>query len=742
MKVVGYTDPMSAAPGDNVRFMVSCTEPTYRADIVKLRSCGENSDDPRFKFTQVSTSVSGEYPGRDQAIEIGSYVSVPDAAPLRLTGAFPIAAWIYPTTPDAGAQGIVTKWSDGDGDGYGLFIDEAAGLSLWVGDGRGSVEKLSTGEPLQAGEWYFVAGSFDPAERRLSVYQRPLSRWRASERLWAVRDSGQFPGIAGGGLPLLIAAYWRIDSSGSPTAAGLFNGKIDGPRIFDRALAEAEVEALSGDEPPAGLEDEAIAAWDFSREISSQTVIDASSNRRHGLAINMPMRGVTGHNWSGRETDFKRAPQEYGAIYFHDDDLDDAGWDADFELDIPSDLKSGIYAARLRVDEFEDYVPFFVRAPRGSATAPVLFLAPTFTYIAYANEHFYDRPRAVAPNVNREIYADQYDYVKSNRLGSLYDHHPDGTGHAYSSRLVPTVTLRPMYYNRGCNAPFLFSADLHLTDWLEERGYDYDVATDEDLHAEGADLLSRYSVVLTGTHPEYYTESMLDGLEGYLGNGGRLMYLGGNGFYWVTSIDPERPHVIEIRRRQGTRMWEAALGEFHHSTTGESGGLWRYRGRAPQRLVGIGFAGQGVDAGTPYHRRPDSFEPRAAFIFEGIDDEEPIGDHPSEVLDTGAAGLELDRYDFALGTPPHALILASSSGHSSVYQRTVEEVHLMDGRQGAPDDADVRADLLFFETDRGGAVFSVGSITWCASLSYNTYENNVSRITGNVLNRFLSDEAF
>ena len=52
----------------------------------------------------------------------------------------------------------------------------------------------------------------------------------------------------------------------------------------------------------------------------------------------------------------------------------------------------------------------------------------------------------------------------------------------------------------------------------------------------------------------------------------------------------------------------------------------------------------------------------------------------------------------------------------------------------------VRADLVFFETPKGGGVFSVSSIAWMGSLSHNDYDNNVSRITENVLRRF-SDPA-
>ncbi|MBZ0286436.1 MAG: N,N-dimethylformamidase, partial [Anaerolineae bacterium] len=49
----------------------------------------------------------------------------------------------------------------------------------------------------------------------------------------------------------------------------------------------------------------------------------------------------------------------------------------------------------------------------------------------------------------------------------------------------------------------------------------------------------------------------------------------------------------------------------------------------------------------------------------------------------------------------------------------------------------VRADMTYFETASGGAVFSTGSITWCGSLSWNHYDNNVSRITENVLRHFM-----
>jgi N,N-dimethylformamidase len=232
---------------------------------------------------------------------------------------------------------------------------------------------------------------------------------------------------------------------------------------------------------------------------------------------------------------------------------------------------------------------------------------------------------------------------------------------------------------------------------------------------------------------------MLDGFESYLANGGRAMYLGSNGFYWIVSFHPEKPHVMEVRKGEsGCRAWQARPGEYYHSTTGERGGLWRNRGRPPQKIFGVGFTSEGFDRSQPYFRMPDGFDERATFIFEGVGEDELIGDFG--LAGGGAAGYEIDRYELALGTPPEALLLASSEGHSKNYPHVVEEVLFpfpgMDGTQ----DPQVRADLVYFTTPGDGAVFSTSSISWCGSLSHNGYDNNVSRITGNVLRAFANEE--
>ena len=87
-------------------------------------------------------------------------------------------------------------------------------------------------------------------------------------------------------------------------------------------------------------------------------------------------------------------------------------------------------------------------------------------------------------------------------------------------------------------------------------------------------------------------------------------------------------------------------------------------------------------------------------------------------------------------------MLASSENHTDLVLVVTEEVGVMTPDLSGSQNELVRADLAFYETPAGGAVFSTGSIAWCGSLSHNGYANNVARITGNVLRRFLDPTPF
>jgi N,N-dimethylformamidase len=718
--------------------MVSCETGAlrYRAEVVRL-ICGDDSPGgPGYKEQPVAHPANGDYHGRRQAIHAGSYVVVPSGAVLDAVESFIVQALIWPTRPGVGRQTVLSRWTDNGRAGFALLLDEQGALALALGDGRGAEATISTGIPLHARDWYLVAASFDAPSGRIALLQEPLAaRARDGTGAMRVADTDVRPRPPPT-LPFLMAAHVKQVRAADPDrrviAAGHFNGKIEAPRLAARALERRNIEALVA-RVPARLLPDVVGAWDFAQDIPTDRIVDVSPNRLDGIAVNLPARAMKGHRWTGDFHRWTERPDHYAAIHFHDDDLHDAGWSPDFDLRIPADMKSGIYAVKLTCAGGETFVPFFVLPPRGRTTAPVAFLASTATYMAYANSHHSWEDPLAELCYGRLLELGPTELFLNDRREfgvSTYDVHSDGSGSCYSSRLRPILNTRPKH--RLWN----FGADLHVTDWLEAIGQPYDVITDEDLHAEGLGLLRPYRAILTGTHPEYHSRRMLAALEGYLHAGGRLMYLGGNGFYWRIAFHPHEPGVIEVRRGEnGTRTWAAEAGEYYLSFTGEMGGLWRANGFPPNRLVGIGFASEGFDVSSYYVRRPGSFDPRAGFVFDGIGGDERIGDFGS--IGGGAAGLELDIADPLLGTPPHALVLASSEGHSNVYVVTPEELLSTHPGIDGIEHPKVRADMVFFETPNGGGVFSTGSIAWAGSLAHNGYDNTVARLTGNVLRRFL-----
>ena len=96
----------------------------------------------------------------------------------------------------------------------------------------------------------------------------------------------------------------------------------------------------------------------------------------------------------------------------------------------------------------------------------------------------------------------------------------------------------------GSGLDHLARAESWVLGWLEEAGYAFDVYTDLDFDA-GIPDLNHYKALVLNTHPEYWTLQMFDRLEAYLAQGGRLLYLGGNGLYErVAFIDGARKLLL------------------------------------------------------------------------------------------------------------------------------------------------------------------------------------------------------
>jgi N,N-dimethylformamidase len=427
-------------------------------------------------------------------------------------------------------------------------------------------------------------------------------------------------------------------------------------------------------------------------------------------------------------------------VHFHDDDVSDVQWAETFRFDVPDELPSGVYAMRLSSDGTEDHIPFLVAPPPSRAGARLALLMPTFSYLAYANESLdvTDSLR-VAPRQDMDLNKEAYAYVAANGLKSTYDQHSDGSGVSLGSRRRPIIDFRPKARCRTFDAPHQFAADLHLVHWLHARNYKVDILCDDLLHAEGAALLAPYRAVLTGTHPEYWTAPMLDARDAWLDAGGRLIYLGGNGFYWVTGVAESEPDLIEIRRYAGTGTWQGEPGEDRLALSGERAGLWRMSGRPPQARMGVGFCGQGFDRGAPFRKTKAAASSLWSWIFSGVESES-FGGGPALVLGHGAAGYEIDRVDAEAGTPEHTVVLASAEGFTDAYQTAIERTTAIAPWYGGSDPrSGLRADMTVTPGPNGGAVFTTGSISYASTLCFNDNRSDTATILANVIDGFLAD---
>lgn len=723
LPITGYLDRVSARPGEAIAAQISAQGGgTYKADIVRIVSADPNPDGPGLIYEPQDFGLAPSYPARNQDIDLGSYALVPpDPCFTAAQTLFSVNAqpWLL-----GEGTGVIASALASDGYGWQLGMDGQGGLGFTYAPADSAPCQLHLAGALRRKTWTRIWAGYDASTGTLILGCQDLVGGKArtasmSAPLQPLPKS----------VPLILAARKTGHLS-----CNHFNGRLEDPAFFDGLNWAHGVPPRPGSAPHGAV----LAWWDFSIGIETQSIIDKGPRGMSGRLVNIPYRGMRGSRWSGDEMNWRNAPHEYAAIHFHEDDLHDCGWDTDFSLTVPDNTPSGVYGVRLRKDGAQDILPFYVLPAKGAPRNKVCFLASTFTHQAYANH--------ARGNCDAEMRArisawgaspyNPDDYPIYGR--STYNFHPDGTGFSISSRLRPTLTIRPgflTFTDAAGSGLRHFSADTHLLYWLEQRGIGFDIITDEDLDDEGAGLIDGYNAILTGSHPEYHTAGMLENLQAYTDNGGKLVYLGGNGFYWKITRIANLPGVIELRRAEGgIRAWSPLAGESHHQLDGGYGGLWRRNGRPPQQLVGVGFSAQGLFESSYYRRTRDSFSPEVEWIFDGVT-EEKLGDYG--LSGGGAAGFELDRADPELGTPPGTIILAVSENHSESFVAVPEELLSHIHTETGEDPADlIRAEIIYCAKPKGGALFSVGSICFCGSLNHNNGDNGVSRMVENVVRRF------
>jgi N,N-dimethylformamidase len=695
LPITGYVEQLSGRPGEALEFKVSSiSNKPFTARLFRSICADPNPDGPGIVEEDASEYfATQEFASTHRPFFPGSYGVAAGDVSENAEAAIVFSATIYPTQRSERAQTVL-----GCGE-FDLCLDPQGAACFQAG-----ATKVSTNAPLKLRQWHRVEGRLENGV--LSITQNVLGRYAGAP----VNAETTCSGIALQGTATVGA---RVSET---QACQHFNGKIEAPSII--------------------ANDVTLCAWDFAQAMK-KTIVPSQAGPELTL-VNFPARAVTGANWDATEMNWSHRPDHYAAIHFHQDDIYDFGWDTDFTFTIPEDMPSGIYVMRLECDGQREAIPFFVCPLLGKRRADLCVLVSTFTYAIYGNHARPDYDPSWQDRIS-DWNAYPHNPAEYPQYGlSTYNYHSDGSGICHGSHRRPLLNLRPGYLTFGntpCSGLRHFPADSHLISWLHAKGINYDIVTDNDLHIHGHAAISDYKVLTTGTHPEYHTEESLNALRDYRDNGGHLAYLGGNGFYWRIAIHSENDGMLEIRRAEdGIRAWAAEPGEYYNAFDGNYGGLWRRNGRVPQDLVGVGFAAQGEFFGDPYRRV--TTDPEFDWVFAGVQGD-IIGDFGYS--GNGAAGFELDHMDGRIGTPDNAVLLARSVTREHGFMLVPEEqlTHLTN-LTGVTEAEAKRADMIYCTYPGGGSVFATGSITFCGSLPWNDYDNNVSQILQNVFEKALS----
>lgn len=354
---------------------------------------------------------------------------------------------------------------------------------------------------------------------------------------------------------------------------------------------------------------------------------------------------------------------------------DGCGWPTSFELSIPDDWASGIYAAECRSTGGQVFHIVFVVKPQVGQFADFAMLANTNTWNAYngwGGRSKYSDPAAT-----------QLSFLRPNPAAAPID---------------------------GGGINHLTRAELWIHDWLSTAGYRVDVFTDTDFHV-GIDGLSPYKGLLIHTHPEYWSQCMLTRLRGYIAGGGSVLYLGGNGLFEEVRFSPEGD----------------ALTLFTGGPSRSQSYLRNLDPPQPERAVlGVAYRYDNYMTFAPFQVMQASHR---FFAGTGLANGDVIG--ASGLNGGGASGWEMDTS--IPGTAAAGVNVGANSAGDDRGEPPAGTLLLARGTNTGPEGA-FGADMTVYETSAGGFVFAAGSISFGGSL---VVDPTLQRILRNVLDECL-----
>ena len=423
------------------------------------------------------------------------------------------------------------------------------------------------------------------------------------------------------------------------------------------------------------------------------------------------------------------------------------GWPVSLELDTTG-WSTGYHEVRLTgtVDGRETVGrAFVVVRPPPDSTRRILWVLGTSTWHAY-NDF-----------AGRNLYNGGTQVSLCRPMAPGYLHKPPGHGRRVATTHPPDPQLaahvgylRLNHLSEWGGSAGWPNWEHPFAVWAERNGYEIDVASSADL--EDPSLLSRYRLLLSIGHDEYWSGPMRDSVEAFIAGGGNVAFLSGNTAFWQIRYEDDGRTIVGYKGRfaddpcyrtdrhaETTTIWsDHELGRPENAMTGVSfsrGGYHRIG-----RRVTNGAGGYTV-------HRPDHW------LFEGA------GLTYGDLLGAGATvvGYECDGCDLTYrdglpyptgsdGTPDTFEILGTAPAAPFTRETAARppKPHVMSeseftswrvfGEQGPEVEARILHGHAVLGTyTRGGTVVTSGSTDWVHGLAER--DPQIEQITANILER-------
>jgi hypothetical protein len=739
--VHAYTDRVSVAAGEVIRFHVSSSHP-YGLEACRLGTDVDSpsSDEVLHSFGPNSAAVQPVHPGSYLIAEkpLDPGISLP---------ALTLEVWIR-RWRTVGRQTIIGQFDEPGHCGFGLFAYEDGSLGYYLGDGGAYIgENLHRTPPDQlrmevnpqglrtfpdnapssvlSNRWHHVVARFDGEVKEVWVDGLRVAGWKQ-------------PGPVRPGVAAL-----RIGASGQEGfSTGFLDADIAMPALYARALSPDEIAARfadRGSSRPTGPD--LLASWPLDEE-RGERAADATPHRRHAQIINQATWMIGGPGFDADVPRFgtydpAKDPRRGHGLRLASDDLFDCRWKASHEFRLPEDARSGIYAGRIRFrldgEERLYHTVFIVRRAASRPRAAIAFLCSTNTWKAYAATPFSPTWKGIKKSIGNNGFANSPGDPPA--FGFYRPHHAGQGTYQMGFRMPwPIVGPYTLMGPEEWDYSHLCRQDRSTQAWLETQGYDYDVLSDTDLHLD-ANVLDGYRVLFVVGHSEYWSFEAMSAVSRFLDRGGGAVVLSGNTSFWRVSFDADAT-IIECRKGDapGTQVRADRRGEMWHSHDGRRGGMSRECGFPAWRLFGLEYfslVGVGAPGVGPYRvRNADHFLFRRPIDLK-LQDGEAFGGTPGHALPQ-PIGHEGDA---RVSTIAKFLVEAPPNGGAQPTEDPAGLTLLADGyadarrvafawdyfqRQVPPGKAppiSVAAEMIYWERPGGGRVFHAGSINAGSTLA-------------------------